>query len=182
MPNAMPSELFSAPTYIVLDLPSLAAEEVTALRARYDPYEANLPPEITVAGSSGAGTLAEAQSATDVFAALARIARRHAPFVCAFESMQRFPGVPVFWLKPRDRLPFDALHSALLESGVRFSSSPFVFTPHCTISATVELSKEQESELLCCSIPKKDFVLDKLSVYELVGGQARLLQSFPLGA
>lgn len=96
--------------------------------------------------------------------------------------MHRFPGVPVFWLKPRDRLPFDALHRALLESGVRFSSSPFVFTPHCTISATVELSKEQESELLCYSIPKLDFVLDKLSLYELVGGQAHLLQSFPLGA
>lgn len=50
MPNVMPSELFSAPTYVVLDLPLVAAEEVTILRARYDPYEANLPPEITVAG------------------------------------------------------------------------------------------------------------------------------------
>lgn len=181
MPNFIPADRFSAPTYIVLDLPQPVCAEVLEMRQRFDRYQAGLPPEITVAGSSGVGTVAQGPDPLTVFSAIEAVARRHRPFTCSFESMRRFPGVPVFWLCPRDRAPFDALHRALLESGIKFDASPFPFNPHCTISSTVELSKHQEAELLASPVPQMEFLLDELRVYQVAGGQARLLQSFRLG-
>jgi 2'-5' RNA ligase len=170
--------VFSVPAYIVLDLPPAVSAEVIALRSRYDAFEAQLPPEITIAGSSGVGVLAEHQDAEYVFQAIQRVGQQHLPFVSAFVSTERFPGVPVFWLKPRDRAPFEALQRALVAAGIRFGVNPFPFNPHCTISSTVKLTESQEHELLNASIPRQEFVLAKLSVYQLVEGRASLLQSF----
>lgn len=181
MPYVMPADTFSAPTYIVLDLPQPACAAVLELRQRFDRYQASLPPEITVAGSSGVGTVAQGQDALHVFRAVEAVARRQPPFACSFDSMRRFPGVPVFWLSPRDRAPFDALHRALLDSGIQFDASHFPFNPHCTISSTTELSKHQETELLTSPVPQMEFFLDELRVYQVAGGQAHLLQSFALG-
>lgn len=177
----MPADAFLAPTYIVLDLPQPVCTEVLNIRQRFDLYQASLPPEITVAGSSGVGTVALGQDPLHIFQAIAAVARQHPPFICSFESMRRFPRVPVFWLCPRDRAPFDALHSALLGSGIKFNASPFPFNPHCTISSTVELSKHQESELLASPVPQMEFLLDELRVCQVAGGQAQMLQSFKLG-
>lgn len=181
MPNFMPADVFSVPTYIVFDLPQPVCAEVLEMRQRFDLHQASLPPEITVAGSSGVGTVAQGQDPLTVFRAIEAVARRHLPFTCSFESMRRFPGVPVFWLCPRDRAPFDALHRALLESVIKFDANPFPFNPHCTISSTVELSKHQEAELLASPVPQMEFLLDELRVYQVAGGQARILQSFKLG-
>lgn len=170
--------MFSAPTYIVLDLPPAVADKVTALRQRFDTFEAGLPPEITIAGSSGLGPLAASQDPTMVFAALERVGRKHLPFATSFVSVERFPGVPIFWLKPRQREPFDALQSARLAEGVLFESSPFPFNPHCTISATVDLTVEQEIELLNMTIPTQAFELTTLDVYQLIEDRAVLLRSF----
>ena len=180
MPYVLPTAAFSVPTYIVLDLPQPACAEVLKLRQRFDLYQASLPPEITVAGSSGVGTVAQGQDALHVFRAVEAVARRHQAFACSFESMRRFPGVPVFWLSPRDRTPFDALHRALLDSSIKFDPSPFPFNPHCTISSTNELSKRQETELLTSPVPQMEFVLDELRVYQVAGRQAHLLESFAL--
>ena len=61
---------FGAETYIVLDLAGPGAAEVRQVRRThgYD-YRGALPVEITVAGSSGLGTVAPDQRAVDVFAA-----------------------------------------------------------------------------------------------------------------
>ena len=181
MPYVLPADAFSAPTYIVLDLPQPACAEVLALRQRFDLYQASLPPEITVAGSSGVGTVAQGQDPVHVFRAIEAVARRNLPFACSFESMRRFPGVPVFWLSPRDRAPFDALHRALLDSDIKFDASPFPFNPHCTISSTIDLSKHQETELLAAPVPQMEFLLAELRVYQVAARQAHLLQSFALG-
>jgi 2'-5' RNA ligase superfamily len=175
------ADVFSTPTYLVLDLPQPICTEVLEMRQRFDLYQAGLPPEITVAGSSGAGTVAQGQDPLPVLRAIEAVARRHLPFTCSFESMRRFSGVPVFWLCPRDRAPFDALHRALLESGIKFDASPFPFNPHCTVSSKEELSKHQEAELLASPVPQLEFLLDELRVYQVAGGQAHLLQSFKLG-
>lgn len=171
-------KMFTTPTYIVLDLPFPVSACVTALRSRFDAFEAQLPPEITIAGSSGVGVLAENQDAEQVFKAIQRVGQMHLPFISAFVSMERFPSVPIFWLKPRDRAPFDALQSALVAAGIRFCANPFPFNPHCTISATVELTDLQESELLSTPIPEQEFVLAELCVYQLTDGRACLLRSF----
>jgi 2'-5' RNA ligase len=148
-------------------LPPTVARAVTELRKPYDPRQASLPPEITVSGSSGLGVLAANQSMERVLDAVARIAKTHLPFSTSFVSMEQFPGVPIFWLKPRDRRPFDAIQRALIAEGVLFESSPFPFHPHCTISMATDLCEAQERELLNTAIPGEEFVLDYLAVYQL---------------
>ena len=173
--------MFKAPTYIVLDLPSPIKEWGSAVRSKFDAYQAQLPPEITVAGSSGIGVLSKNQEADVVFRAVEKVAMEFLPIHTAFVSIERFPSVPVFWLKPMDRVPFDMLHRALPAAGIKFIPSPFPFNPHCTLSSTVEHNDEEVRELLELSVPKKSFVLETLNMYQLVENRAIMLRSFPLG-
>lgn len=170
--------MFEAPTYIALDLPSRVAAQVRTLRQRYDVQTARLPVEITIAGSSGIGVLARDQQPDRVFDLVESLGRKFLPFTTSFESMSRFPGVPVFWLKPRDRAPFDALQSALVAAGLRFESSPFSYTPHCSVSVSAMLTSAQETQLLHEAIPSEAFPLARLSLYQPVGGRASLLKAF----
>jgi 2'-5' RNA ligase len=170
--------MFKAPTYIVLDLPPPIKEWVSAVRSRFDAYQAQLPPEITVAGSSGLGVLSENQDAEFVFRAVEKVALEFLPIHTAFVSIERFPNVPIFWLKPRDRAPFDILHQALTVAGIKFCPSPFPFNPHCTISSTVEHCDERVRELLELSVPRKSFVLATLRICQLVDNRVILLSSW----
>ena len=174
--------MFATPTYIVLELPTPVATEVLSLRRRYDENATRLPAEITIVGSSGVGTLAPEQDPDFVFNAIQRVGQRQLPFVSAFASMERFPGVQVFWLKPRDRAPFDTLQRSLIAEGLAFNPNPFSFNPHCTISATVQLSPQQEIELLASEVPMQEFTLSRLSVYQLAEGRATLVRSFEFAA
>lgn len=170
--------MFSNPTYIVLDLPSNVRADVIALRSRFDAYTAALPAEITIAGSSGIGTIAAGEDPERVFKALEQIALKNLPFSSAFVSIERFPGTHVFWLKPQDRKPFDNLQESLREAGIRFLGNPFPFNPHCTISAKPQLTAEQINDLLNMPIPGQAFLLSTLCVYQLIEGRASLLRSF----
>lgn len=171
--------MFKAPTYIVLDLPPPIREWVSAVRSKFDAYQAQLPPEITVAGSSGIGVLSENQESEFVFRAVEKVASEFLPIHTAFVSIERFPKVPIFWLKPRAREPFDLLHKALTAADIKFCSNPFPFNPHCTLSSTVQHCDERVSELLELSVSRKSFVLATLSIYQLVDNRAILLRSFP---
>lgn len=173
--------MFSAPTYIVLELPSGVGFKVSELRARYDQDTARLPSEITIAGSSGLGTLSADQNPEEAIEVIQGIARQHLPFYSAFVSMERFPGTQIFWLKPRERDPFDALQRALVAAGLRFNPNPFPFNPHCTISAKSSLSEVQAQELLTLTIPSDEFLLTELCLYQLIQGRAQRLRSFDFG-
>src|SRR6185369_3658516 len=182
LPRQVAGSMFATPTFIVLDIPAPVAAEVIALRTRYDENMAHLPAEITIVGSSGVGTVASHQDPEALFRAIQRVGQRHMPFISAFVSMERFPGVQVFWLKPRDRAPFDGFQRSLVAEGLAFNPDPFKFTPHCTVSATVQLSPRQETELLASNVPMMEFTLSRLSVYQLSEGRASLLKSFTFAA
>lgn len=170
--------MFTAPSYIVLDLPAAQGAELISIRSRFDAYTASLPPEITVAGSSGIGTIAADQNADQIFEIVECVGQEHLPFVTSFVSIERFSGTYVFWLKPKDRNPFDALQRSLLEGGIKFLSHPFLFNPHCTISTNHLLTQTQINNLLNTPFPKQEFFLSTLSVYQLVEGRASLLRTF----
>ena len=154
------------------------AEQVLALRRRYDPVTASLPAEITIAGSSGVGVLLPDQNPEYVLNAVERIGCEHLPLITSFVAVSRFPRTQVFWLKPRERGPFDAIQSSLSAAGVKFSPNPFSFNPHCTLSAQAKLSQAQEAELLATTFPKEEFSLSTLSLYQLIEERASLLRSF----
>ncbi|MEM6393596.1 MAG: 2'-5' RNA ligase family protein, partial [Planctomycetota bacterium] len=159
------------PAYIVLDLPAEMAARVQALRDAADPRFPPLPVEITVAGSSGVGPLAREESQERVFSALEAIAGRAGAIRSGFAEVLRFPGSPVFYLRPVDLEPFVALHRSIISADLRFQASPFPYSPHCTIRSpgAGEISDKDAERVLGLAVPPESFVLDTLSVYELDG-------------
>ena len=170
--------MFETPTYIVLDLPAPVSAQVHAMRERYDRRIASLPVEITIAGSSGIGVLSRDQQPERVFDIVESVGRKFLPFRAAFVAVSRFPEVPVFWLKPGNRVPFDVLQSALIAAGLRFEPHRFAYNPHCTISASVALNPAQERQLLNEAFPTDEFLLSRLSLYQPAEGRAELIRTF----
>jgi 2'-5' RNA ligase len=171
--------VLQAPTYIVLDVPPDIAEQVLAIRRRYDRNLARFPVEITVAGTSGLGVLSDAQDAKQVCDIVEIVGRGALPIETSFVEISRFAGASVFWLRPRDRAPFDALQAALLNSGLRFESSAFAYEPHCTLSGSASLTPDEEARLLNEPFPRHKFTIAQLSLYQKLNGVPSLLRTFP---
>lgn len=171
--------MFETPTYFVLDLPQPECAAITQLRRYFDDYTAELPPEITVAGSSRLGVLGARQSYRVVSDLIERICDSFAPIKTAFTSVERFPNTQIFWLKPRDRGPFDLLHNALRSSGISFDPCPFPYNPHCTISSRAALTAVQEKQIVECVYPRSEFSLDSISMYQLKDTKAIFIERFP---
>lgn len=138
----------------------------------YDFYGA-LPVEVTVAGSSGVGTLAPDQDVRQVFSTLDRIAADTPVIAGRFGSMLRFPDTDIFVLTMEDPQPFIDLHQRIRESEIEFLPSPFPFMPHCTVRGQVvgAAGPKEAEELLDLTIDKP-FRCEMLSTYTI--------EAFPL--
>ncbi|HOJ76921.1 MAG TPA: 2'-5' RNA ligase family protein [Bacillota bacterium] len=157
---------------IVLELPPTVAEKVLDLRAIYDPDLAlNIPVEITVAGSSGLGTIEPDQDSELVFAELEQIAQETAPFEIYLDKVFRFPNSLVYSFAIGAAQPIIDLHRRLAASKIRFKASPYPFVPHCSLHIWGELDPELESELLKIQITDR-FMLDSFALYQLVEAKA----------
>lgn len=156
------------PTYICLDVPEPHASQIAAVRRRHCERLRDFPVEITVAGSSGIGAIRpqlhwpEVERHLQAFCAVTR------PIVTEFGGVVRFPDTDIFSLAMGDPMPFEALHAALKQSGVRFEDSQFPFFPHCTLRMQGPLTEADVSSLFALRLPGK-FVLPTLSLYQRVG-------------
>ena len=159
--------MFPHPTYIVLELPSPVDAEIQRLRRHYDPHLATYPAEITVAGSSGLGTLGPEEDYDAVLGTLQTLARVHLPIRMRFVATRRFASGPVIWLAPEDPAPFVALHQGIAQSGLSFRPHKFPYTPHCSLT-TSELDPEKTKALLAEPFPRDPFALTRLSLYAVV--------------
>lgn len=152
-----------------MDLAGPAVTEVRRVREThgYDFYGA-LPVEVTVAGSSGLGTLAPDQDVRQVFSTLDRIAADTPVIAGRFGPMLRFPHTDIFVLTMEDPQPFIDLHQRIGESDIKFLPSSFPFTPHCTVRGQVvgAASSKEAEELLDMSIDKP-FRCEMLSTYTI---------------
>lgn len=173
--------VFEHPAYVVLELPEPIGSRVLKIRERYDQRLASFPAEITVAGSSGIGTIAPGQESLTVFHALEQLASQQAPITTHFTGISRFTSGPVQWLQPADPAPFISLQQALTACGVQFLPHKFPYTPHCTLCAC-HLTPDATESLLRESFPQDSFVLSTLALYKVVQGQATLIKRFHLGA
>ena len=165
---------FDFRTYIVLDVPSPTADAVEAIRERYDIVTASLPVEITVAGSSGMGTIDPSQEPAAAYALPAAVARETPPIRASFGPVHRFAGTDIFVFTLADEEPFQQLHDRIKRSGIRFGSNPFPFRPHCMIRQGPPVDEATANELLAEAVPGS-FVLDALSVYVLRRSPATVL-------
>jgi hypothetical protein len=158
-----------------MELPEPVSSCVLDIRKRYDDRLAAFPAEITVAGSSGVGTIAPGQDAHAVLAALELVANKHLPIHTRFVSISRFAMGPVIWLQPVDPTPFVTIQQALVARGIRFLPHKFGYIPHCSLSAR-DLAPDEVEALIRWSFPREVFALSSLALYMVVGGRALLVE------
>jgi 2'-5' RNA ligase len=125
------------------------ADRLRAIQERYDPrMAAELPPHITLSGSSGMGPIPSTTTPAELRAALEPIATSTPPLVVRFAPPMRFMQSTVVVLPIDPHGPIRALHERIKASGLPFEPARFTFTPHCTLSFYPELSRQGYAELL----------------------------------
>ena len=144
------------------------ADRVRELQARYDPrMAAELPPHITITGSSGMGPIPPFTTDAEIQAALEPIAAGTAPISLALEPPMRFMQSNVVVMPIDPNGPIRALHEKIKLSGLRYEQPRFTFTPHLTLSFYPELTRERLRDLLTIRIT--DAVrIDSIQAYRAV--------------
>ena len=171
---------FEHDTYIILNLPEPFAEEIHRIRKKYDEGLTVFPAEITVAGSSGVGPLAYDQEPERVFTILNEIATSQAPIEACFKGIEHFQNTNLFYLAVTDPQPFIRLHEKVAGSGLKFNSTPYAYTPHCTLAG---LNGSDEGSLKSIQeepYSQGTFLLNALSVYDVTRNRCWLRYSTTL--
>jgi 2'-5' RNA ligase superfamily len=164
------------PSFIVAELPEPIANWVRSARQELEPGIAHMPAEITLAGSSGVGSLKIGQSLEDVERILSELLEQRLPFESRFLCVGNFPNTEIFFLEPA-REPFDELHLLLTTSALEFEANPFPFNPHCSLKGFTPLQPGDRERLEQLVIPTDLFKIHSVAVYELEHMQPkRLLQ------
>ena len=150
------------------ELTGPVADRLRVMQERFDPrMAAELPPHITLAGSSGMGPIPGTTSIDELKAALESVAAATAPFVVRFLPPMRFMQSNVVVLPIDPHGPIRALHERIKSSGLAFEAPRFTFTPHCTLSFYPEVSREREKELLRIRIDDP-VTVDAIQAYRAV--------------
>ncbi len=125
------------------------AHRLEKIQNRYDPrMAAELPPHITITGSSGMGPIAPDTTDDELRRALEPIASRVTPLTVYLEPPMRFMQSNVVVMPIDPNGPIRALHEQIKLSGLSYERPRFTFTPHVTLSFYPELSRERVAELL----------------------------------
>ena len=170
---------------IIARLGGPVAEQIHELQRRYDPRMASeLPPHLTLIGSSGLGPIAVRTPVAVLRDALAPVAARTASMSLLFGAPIRFmqSNVVVLPLDPHGALR--VLHDDVAEAlrAVRIDAEParFTFTPHCTLNLYRELPATELRELLAVRI-SDPVEIDRLAAYRATNAmRTEELFSFPL--
>ena len=151
--------------FILAELPGEAGEQVRAIQQRFDPKLARLtPPHITLAGSSGVGTIPTDTPVARIREALEPIARSTAPMSLQFFPPHRFMQTEIISLPLDPHGPLRALHERIARSGLPFQRARFQFSPHCTLSFYPTLTPQNERELLAVRVDAPARI-ERLQIY-----------------
>jgi 2'-5' RNA ligase len=170
---------------VVAELTGPAAERIHITQEQYDPrMAAELPPHLTLIGSSGMGPISVRTDPERLQEALLHGTRGTAPMTLVFEAPMRFMQSEVVVLPLDPNGPVRALHERLAE-GIRAAKlvterPRFTFTPHCTLSFYRELPPALLRELLAMRF-EDPITVDAVQAYRATGpsGTQRLF-SLPL--
>ena len=174
---------FQQPTFIVLNAPAPIAQAVKALRRRFDPDRAELPVEVTVAGSNGLGLLSPGQDPVEVFKIFDKIISATSPIDVKFGPMRKFPDTSIFFLDITPADEIRTLQQKFAESGILFIESPFPFEPHCTVKLRGDITDKEAESLLSFHLQSPNVTLNTVSIYihDEAVQQPRLLHRANLG-
>jgi 2'-5' RNA ligase len=134
---------------VMSELHGTVGARLREIQQRYDPrMAAELPPHITITGSSGMGPISPTTTDDELREALTSVAEATPPFTIRFDPPMRFMQSTVVVMAIDPNGPIRALHERIKASGLSYEQPRFTFTPHCTLSFYPELARERLRELL----------------------------------
>ena len=155
-------------TVLLAELSGPVADRIHEIQERFDPRVAReLPPHVTLSGSSGMGHIPADFPAERLREILEPIARDTAPIEVYFQSPMKFMQKDVVVLPIDPHGPIRALHERIKSSGIPFAKPRFAFTPHCTLSFYPELSRAKLAELLAIRI-ESPVQIERLAAFKAV--------------
>ena len=160
-------DIFSDPSYIVLNVPSPFADKVRAIRSLIDPSRANLAVEISLCGSNGRGIISPGQNSEAVFTEIDAIAQSFKAFKATFGEVKRFPDTGIFYYTLLDPEPFIKLHELFVQSTIGFEPSGFPYEPHCTLKLSPQTEYSEDDIIKKLAPPRQSFIIDTLSIYSI---------------
>ena len=141
------------------------AARVLDVQRRFDPrVAAELPPHVTITGSSGMGPIAPETTDERVIEALEPVAAASAPFVVQLQPPMQFMQSTVVVMTIDPNGPIRALHERIKLSGLSYERPRFTFTPHVTLSFYPELSRDALRELTRFRV-KEPITIDRIQAY-----------------
>lgn len=141
------------------------AARVWDIQRQFDPrVAAELPPHVTITGSSGMGPISPDTTDEEITAALAPIAAEIRPFSVRLQPPMRFMQSTVVVLPIDPNGAIRALHERIKLSGLSYERARFTFTPHVTLSFYPELSGDALRELTRFRV-NQPIVIDKIQAY-----------------
>jgi 2'-5' RNA ligase len=153
---------------VMSELRGEIAEWLLSIQRRYDPrLAAELPPHITITGSSGMGPISPSTSDEKLRAALEVVAKSTSPFEVRLQPPMRFMQSTVVVMAIEPNGPIRALHEQIKSSGLAYDPPRFTFTPHCTLSFYPELDREKLRELLRVRFDEP-VLIDSIQAYRAV--------------
>jgi 2'-5' RNA ligase len=151
--------------YIIVELPGEAGERVRVIQEKFDPKLAKLnPPHLTLAGSSGVGSIPADTSVAELRAALEPIAQTTPAMSLPLMPPIRFMQTNIVVLPMDPHGPLRTLHERIARSGLTFKPARFMFTPHVTMSFFPTLTYAAERELLSMRV-NAPAIVDRFQVY-----------------
>jgi 2'-5' RNA ligase len=153
---------------LLAELAGPVAERIHEIQREFDPrMAAELPPHVTLTGSSGMGPLPKDTTVDEIRRALEPIARETAPITVRFQPPHKFLQSLVVVLPIDPYGPIRALHERIKTSGLPSEPPRFAFTPHCTLSFYPELSRAKLRTLLAIRIDEP-VLIDRIAAYRAV--------------
>ncbi len=134
---------------VMSELRGELATRVLEIQRRVDPrMAAELPPHVTITGSSGMGPISPDVSDQALRSALEAVAAATTPFTVRLQPPMRFMQSTVVVMQIDPNGPIRELHERIKLSGIEYEAARFTFTPHLTLSFYPELPRDTLRELL----------------------------------
>jgi 2'-5' RNA ligase len=150
---------------VMSELNGDVAARVLDVQRRFDPrMAAELPPHVTITGSSGMGPISPDTTEAELIAALTPVAAATAPFAVLLLPPMQFMQSTVVVMPIDPNGPVRALHERIKSSGLPHSRPRFTFTPHVTLSFYPELSRDALRELTRFRV-KEPITIDRIQAY-----------------
>lgn len=141
------------------------ADRLREIQRDHDPRMlAELPPHVTITGSSGMGPISPETTDEALRHALEAAVADTAQFSVRLQPPTRFMQSTVVVMTIDPNGPIRALHERIKSSGLLYEPARFTFTPHVTLSFYPELAGERVRELLRVRIAEP-ILIDAIQAY-----------------